>query len=79
MTRGPRPVSSHPLSDAAGRAYDPVIDCGLCAVPAKYGETGRNTFVIDVTGTVLEKDMGGEPVTAHPGVEAEGWRVAGME
>jgi hypothetical protein len=66
-------------SDAAGREYDPVVDCGLCAVPAKYGETGRNTFVIDVTGTVLGKDTGGEPVTAHPGVEAEGWRVAGME
>ena len=65
--------------DQAGNAYDPVIDCGLCAVPAKHGETGRNTFVIDVTGTVLGKDTGGEPVTAHPGVEAEGWRVAGME
>jgi hypothetical protein len=65
-------------ADAAGRDCDAAIDRGLWAVPAEYGETGRNTFVIDVTGTVLAKDTGGEPVTAHPGVEAEGWRVVGI-
>lgn len=65
-------------SDARGREYDCVIDHGLSAVPAKYGETGVSTFVIDVTGTILKKDSGGKPVTKHPGVDAEGWVICGM-
>ena len=53
--------------------YDSSKQCGLCAVPAEYGKTGRNTFIINVTGMVYQKDTGGRPVTIWPDVEKEGW------
>ena len=46
----------------AGYKYDDVefgdysIDCGLCAAPASYNRSGRNLFIIDVMGTVYQKD-----------------------
>ena len=61
--------------------YDGKGNCvhgyGLCAYPAEYGRTGRNTFVIDIQGTVYMKDTGGEPVTVFPDVEKEGWAACG--
>ena len=51
---------------------------GLCAVPAVYGKTGRNTFVIDVTGVVYWKDTGGNPVRTWPDI-ADGWTPIGTE
>jgi hypothetical protein len=36
--------------------YDYTIDCGLSATPVSYGVTGRNIFVIDVTGCVYQID-----------------------
>ena len=53
------------------------IDCGLCAVPAKYGRSGLNTFVIDLTGTVYAKDTGGKPVTRYPNITKDGWLPVG--
>ncbi len=50
----------------------------LCAVPAKYRKTGRNTFVIDVTGVVHMKDTGGKPVRTWPDI-ADGWIPIGAE
>jgi hypothetical protein len=50
----------------------------LCAVPARYPKTGRNTFIIDVTGTVYRKDTGGKPVTVWPDV-SDGWLPIGAE
>ena len=69
--------------DIIGRAgvgpYDYTKECGLCAFPAEYNVTGRNTFIIDETGIVYQKFMGGKPVTKWPGIEAEGWVPVGSE
>ena len=61
------------------------IDFGLCAVPARYPRTGRNTFVIDVTGVVYQKDTGGKPVirieeviSEEAGIE-DGWTPVGSD
>ncbi len=56
---------------------DYTIDCTLCAVPARYGATGRNTFIIDVTGVAYQKDNGGKPVTVYPDVAKAGWIPVG--
>ena len=37
-------------------AYDYTIDCGLCAAPKSYNRSGRNMFIVDVTGTVFQRD-----------------------
>ncbi|MHC4506096.1 MAG: DUF2950 family protein, partial [Planctomycetota bacterium] len=39
---------------------DYTTDCGLCAVPANYNRSGRNIFIVDVTGTVYQKDAAAE-------------------
>jgi hypothetical protein len=63
-----------------GAPYDPAIEFGLCAVPAKYKSSGINTFIVDVTGTVYQKDTGGRPVTLYPAdLGGEGWIPVGME
>jgi hypothetical protein len=59
--------------------YDFTKDCGLCAVPAEWNVTGRNTYIINVAGTVHQKDTGGRPVTIWPDVEKEGWIAVGAE
>ncbi|MHC4249068.1 MAG: DUF2950 family protein [Planctomycetota bacterium] len=62
----------------SGKPYDYTQDCGLCAVPAVYGETGIHTFVVDLTGTVWKKDNGGRPVQAYPDVvNDDGWEPVG--
>ena len=54
--------------------YDFSIDCGLCAFPEAYGESGRNTFIIDATGVIYQKDNEGRPVQEYPAdPEADGW------
>jgi len=60
-----------------GKAYDATRQHGLCAVPAAYGALGRNTFVVDDSGIVYQKDTGGRPVTEFPEVEGidSGWSV----
>lgn len=64
--------------DADG-PYDYAKQCGLCAVPAKYGKSGRLTFIVNVTGTIYQKDTGGRPVTIWPDVEQQGWIAVGSE
>ncbi len=59
----------------AGKHYDYTRDCGLCAVPATYNETGLWTFIIDPRGTVHWRDNGGEPVTVWPDVQKDAWRA----
>ncbi len=44
------------LESLGGTAYDYTIDCGLCASPKSYNRSGRNMFLIDVTGTVYQRD-----------------------
>jgi len=61
---------------ADGYEYDPVIEFGVCAVPAVYGKTGINTFVMDVGGSVYMKDTGGVAPTRYPDVR-RGWIAVG--
>ena len=66
---------------AAGKGpYDFSTDCGLCAFPAEYNRTGRNTFIIDVTGVVYQKDTKGWPVWIYPDfAKSKGWIPVGGE
>jgi prepilin-type processing-associated H-X9-DG protein len=57
--------------DADGNDYNAAFCYGLCAVPAQYNRSGLNTFVIDVQGTVFQRDNGGQPVTQFPDVDDE--------
>jgi hypothetical protein len=68
------------VKGADGRDYDPRIEFGLCAVPARYDRTGRNTLMVDVTGTVYLRDNGGKPVTRYPSEKelAARWVPVGM-
>lgn len=70
-----RPKAGYYFVDLTYGDYS--IDCGLCAVPARYPSTGRNTFVMDVSGTVYMKDTQGEPVTTYPDVAGGGWIPVG--
>lgn len=57
-TFGGRPKAGYYFGDL--RYTDYSVDCGLCAVPASYNRSGRNIFIIDVTGTVYMKDAAAE-------------------
>ena len=57
-----------------GKPYDYTNECGLCAVPAVYGKTGINTYVIDLCCSVYAKDTHGTPVRVFPDVANEGWK-----
>ncbi len=68
------------LGTAGQGPYDFSTDCGLCAFPAEYGRSGRLTYIIDVTGIVLQKDTKGIPVWTYPAdPKAEGWIPVGSE
>ncbi len=65
------------MQTIAGKAIDWSNDYGLCAVPAKYGKTGRRTFIVCTNGTVFGKDTGGQPVFDYPAnPPAKGWIIA---
>ena len=53
-----------------------VVGYGLCAVPANYGRTGRQTYVVNAMGTVFQKDTGGEALTRFPDT-TDGWIPVG--
>jgi len=57
--------------------YNWQYEFGICAWPAKYGITGRHTFVISAEGTVYQRDMGiaSGPVNVFPNVGI-GWQLA---
>jgi hypothetical protein len=48
------------------------------AYPAEYGKTGKNTFIINETGTVYKKDTSGQPVLQWPAADptSAGWQIA---
>ncbi len=59
----PKPKAGYLFADITGCGnvpYDYTVDCGLCAVPASYNRSGRNIYIIDVTGTVYQKDAAAE-------------------
>jgi len=39
---------------------------GFCAYPAKYGVTGKFTFLVNENNTVFGADIGGKPMTHFP-------------
>ncbi len=54
-----RPKAGYQFDDVEtvdGIAVDFSIDCGLCGAPKSYNRSGRNMFVIDVAGTVYQRD-----------------------
>jgi hypothetical protein len=62
-----------PYADANGNQPD---DFGICAVPATYPRSGRETYIMDATGTVWGKDTGGLAVTIFPAdPRAAGWEA----
>ncbi len=80
---GPEGVPHHgylfwDLKTIGGKPIDWVDDYGLCATPAKYGVTGRRTFIVDSRGTVWGKDLGESRfVTDYPlDPKAAGWEYA---
>lgn len=63
------------ITGDANGPYDYTMQFGLCAVPAKYDVTGKNTLIIDAADEVYYKDTQGRPVTKWPDVEKEGWKL----
>jgi len=58
-------------SDNQGNAYNAAFVYGLCANPGQYNRTGLNTFVIDIQGTVYQRDQGStNELTAFPNTAA---------
>ncbi|MBN2713551.1 MAG: DUF2950 family protein [Planctomycetes bacterium] len=46
----------------------------ICAITAVYSRSGINTFIIDGSGKVYCKDLGGEIIDTFPtDLKAEGW------
>jgi len=65
------------MRSIAGKKIDWQRNYGLCAVPAKYGETGTHTLIVCTNGTVFSKDTGGKPVLDYPrDPSPEGWLIA---
>ncbi len=58
-----KPRAGYYFADLIYRDHE--INCGLCAVPASYNRSGRNIFIIDVTGTVYQKDA----AAVYPGIQ----------
>ena len=68
-------ANATPVGQArAGYVFDDIrytdysIDCGLGAAPKEFNRSGRNTFVIDITGVVYQQQgsQGVDPPTAYP-------------
>jgi hypothetical protein len=61
----------------ANQKIDWVNDYALCATPAKYGQTGRKTFIINTNGQVWAKDLGkSELISGCPmDPKSDGWEA----
>ena len=74
-TTATRPKAGYYNNDNAthngGVAYNAAFIFGLCGNPAQYNRTGLNTFVIDVQGTVYQRDQTStNELTRFPNVTA---------
>jgi len=52
--------------------YMNEIEFGYAAVPAKYGVSGVNTFIMDTGGSIYQKDTGGASPRVYPDPQ-NGW------
>ena len=68
------------LDSSPDTTYDHEFEYGLGAIPANYGRSGINTFVIDVTNVVYQKDRGnGDSLNGqYPDIAAETWATTGQ-
>jgi len=75
-------VAKYQDRDGKWEAYDPgngrnAALYAFCALPAEYGKTGNNTFIISEIGTVWKKDTGGKEPEGMPFDPAkDGWTEA---
>ena len=64
------PKAGYCFKDLTGAAatYDAAIEFGVFAYPQQYERGGRNTFVMDVGGSVFQQDPGAAPtvITTYP-------------
>jgi hypothetical protein len=67
---GGSPYATDP--DKSGKKVHHVAMWAACAWPAKYGQTGKNTFLINERGELYYKDTGGKPVAQWPDGKAIG-------
>ena len=73
-------AATSPTSGYQGYYYidaavsDPATQYGLFAVPCVYGGPHTLTLYIDQTGTVMEKDMGGQAATASTSIDSSWYR-----
>ncbi|MCW8130759.1 MAG: DUF2950 family protein [Planctomycetota bacterium] len=68
------------LTVGADGAFNMTKGYALLAWPAKYGDRGQNTFIINNTGTVYQKDLGPNTANIAAGIVEydpwPGWVVA---
>ncbi len=65
-------------NDVSGAAYRAPFSYGLSAMAGQYNRTGLNSFIIDVQGTVFQKDLGASttaPLDDFPDTVADSWIV----
>ncbi len=60
------PVPYQVDTDESGRKVRSTSIFGFCAYPARYGVTGRSTFIINENNTVFRLDTQGKPPTEWP-------------
>ena len=59
---------SYVVAGAGAQAHSMTLGYALLAYPAKWDGTGRNTFLINNTGTVYQKDLGAETQKIAEGI-----------
>ena len=63
------------IKSAGGKELDPAKEFALCAVPAAYGRTGRQVFIMGKDGVIYGKDCGeSRPLADFPADPGkDGW------
>lgn len=62
--------------DDDGRYCEGESGFAFCAYPATYGADSRHTWIVNETGRIWKRDLGGHPVRQFPAnPENEGWTL----
>ncbi|MCK6470158.1 MAG: DUF2950 domain-containing protein [Planctomycetes bacterium] len=76
----PGGAKSYVVPGSGVSANSMTLGYALIACPAEYDATGRNTFVVDKSGVVYQKDLGPDTVKLYLSTDAydpdETWTVA---
>jgi hypothetical protein len=63
-----------------GTTFDPMSEWAMAAIPALYGETGIQTFIVERSGNILSRDLKGRLITRYPHDPLRtGWKEAHNE